>query len=309
VYFESLGPGETQVRLELEYEPEGPVEKAGDALGVVGRQARTDLDRFKKFIEGRTSPTGAWRGQVNPGSAVGTPGLDDAAGSRGDSGKAGLSGKAVVAGAAAAAVGAAAAHAASSRAESSDDSGTGFRDVVDVLTADHREVTDLLAAASAERDAQRRRDLADIIITELVRHSVAEEMHVYPVMREHLPDGEQAVEHDMEEHKEIESTLKALEGVDADSPEFDETLRRLQAILTDHVQDEETEQFPLLRARVPSEKLVELAAKVETAKKLAPTRPHPAAPNSAAFHKLVGPGVGFVDRLRDKLSSRATPDS
>jgi hypothetical protein len=113
----------------------------------------------------------------------------------------------------------------------------------------------------------------------------------------------------MEEHKEIESTLKALEGVDADSPEFDETLRRLQAILTDHVRDEETEQFPLLRARVPSEKLVELAAKVETAKKLAPTRPHPAAPNSAAFHKLVGPGVGFVDRLRDKLSSRATPDS
>jgi hemerythrin superfamily protein len=181
------------------------------------------------------------------------------------------------------------------------------RDVVDVLTADHRDVTHLLAEALADGDPEHRRDLADIIITELVRHSVAEEMHVYPAMREHLPDGDRAVEHDTEEHKEIESTLKRLEGASADSPEFEETLRHLQATLADHVRDEETEQFPELRARVPREKLVELAAKVETAKKLAPTRPHPAAPNSAPFHKMVGPGVGLVDRLRDKLSSRATP--
>jgi hypothetical protein len=57
---------------------------------------------------------------------------------------------------------------------------------------------------------------------------------------------------------------------------------------------------------VPREELVDLAGKVETAKKLAPTRPHPGAPNSKLFHKLVGPGVGMVDRLRDKLTGRAT---
>ena len=49
-----------------------------------------------------------------------------------------------------------------------------------------------------------------------------------------------------------------------------------------------------------------LLKKFETAKKLAPTRPHPGAPNSEVFHKLVGPGVGLVDRLRDKLTGRAT---
>jgi hypothetical protein len=49
-----------------------------------------------------------------------------------------------------------------------------------------------------------------------------------------------------------------------------------------------------------------MAGKVETAKKLAPTRPHPSAPNAELFHKLVGPGVGLVDRLRDKLTGRAT---
>jgi hypothetical protein len=72
------------------------------------------------------------------------------------------------------------------------------------------------------------------------------------------------------------------------------------------VQDEETEQFPELRNRIPQQELIELAGKVETAKKLAPTRPHPGAPNNELFHKLVGPGVGLVDRLRDKLTGRAT---
>jgi hypothetical protein len=47
-----------------------------------------------------------------------------------------------------------------------------------------------------------------------------------------------------------------------------------------HVKDEESEQFPQIRAQVPAEKLVALAGKVESAKKLAPTRPHPSTPNS-----------------------------
>jgi hypothetical protein len=78
----------------------------------------------------------------------------------------------------------------------------------------------------------------------------------------------------------------------------------LQQVLADHVKSEETEQFPQLRTHIPAEKLVELKDKVQTAKKLAPTRPHPAAPNNELFHKVVGPGVGFVDRLRDKLTGR-----
>jgi hypothetical protein len=131
-------------------------------------------------------------------------------------------------------------------------------------------------------------------------------MYVYPAMRKHLPDGAAAVEHDTEEHKELEVTMKELEAVDAADPRFDELLRQLQAILADHIADEEQDQFPQLRARVPRAELVEIAQKVESAKKLAPTRPHPAAPNNPVFHKLVGPGVGLVDRLRDRLSGRAT---
>src|SRR5918998_713495 len=100
-------------------------------------------------------------------------------------------------------------------------------DVVDILTSDHREVTALLAEIRPTTDPERRRDLADTAISELVRHAVAEEMYVYPAMRKHLPDGDKAVEHDIEEHKELEQTMKQLEGADVEDPEFDEALRRL----------------------------------------------------------------------------------
>ncbi|GIF40388.1 hemerythrin domain-containing protein [Actinoplanes xinjiangensis] len=179
-------------------------------------------------------------------------------------------------------------------------------DVFDVLTSDHRDVTALISEIWTIKDPMIRRDLTDTAISELVRHAVAEEMYVYPAMRKYLPEGDKAVEHDVEEHKELEEAMKRLEDVDVSDIAFEEALRKLETILADHVQDEETEQFPELRRRIPHDELVELAGKVETAKKLAPTRPHPAAPNSELFHKLVGPGVGLVDRLRDKLTGRAT---
>ncbi|MEV6269385.1 hemerythrin domain-containing protein [Kribbella sp. NPDC051936] len=179
-------------------------------------------------------------------------------------------------------------------------------DVIDVLIADHREAQDLANQISATAGADERRDLADQLIAELVRHSVAEEMYVYPAMRDHLPDGDQAVEHDTQEHRELEKLMKQLEGADAGTTEFEDILRNLQQVLVDHVQDEETEQFPQLRAHIPTAELVQLKEKVELAKKVAPTRPHPSAPNAELFHKLVGPGVGLVDRLRDRLTNRST---
>jgi hypothetical protein len=102
VRFEPVGAGSTLVYLSLEYEPEGAVEQVGDKLGIVERQVNSDLQRFKHLIEHEGYASGAWRGSVNEGLGVGTPGVEAAAASQGDSGKAGVSAKAVIAGAAAA---------------------------------------------------------------------------------------------------------------------------------------------------------------------------------------------------------------
>jgi hemerythrin superfamily protein len=179
-------------------------------------------------------------------------------------------------------------------------------DVVDVLTADHREVAALIGEIWTTGESSLRRELADTATAELVRHAVAEETYVYPAMKKHLPDGEEAVSHDIAEHRQIEDTLKELEGVDGSDPHFSELLRTLDAALADHITDEETKHFPQLRAALPRAELVELAGKVEAAKKGAPTRPHPSTPSNQLFHKLAGPGVGLVDRLRDRLAGRST---
>ncbi|TDB79480.1 SRPBCC family protein [Micromonospora sp. KC721] len=95
VYFQSVGTGRTRVRLHLEYEPEGLVEKAGDKLTIIEKQAESDLEKFKSFIESRGVETGAWRGSIGEGLGVGTPGVAHAAASQGDSGRAGAFGAAV----------------------------------------------------------------------------------------------------------------------------------------------------------------------------------------------------------------------
>jgi ribosome-associated toxin RatA of RatAB toxin-antitoxin module len=107
VTFEDLGGGQTSVRLTLEYEPEGLVEEVGDKLNVVESRTKKDLERFKELIESEGYASGAWRGTIE--NVPGTPGIEDAQASRGDSGKAGVSGKVVAGVAAAAAAGVAAA--------------------------------------------------------------------------------------------------------------------------------------------------------------------------------------------------------
>jgi uncharacterized membrane protein len=67
VSFLPTSDGATRVTLRIEAEPQGPVETAGDALGFLDRQVKGDVERFKKYIEQREVPTGAWRGEIRGG--------------------------------------------------------------------------------------------------------------------------------------------------------------------------------------------------------------------------------------------------
>lgn len=183
----------------------------------------------------------------------------------------------------------------------------GEQDVVDVLVADHRAVETLFVELETRQGTpEYRRQLADVVIAELVRHAVAEEAYVYPTARKALPDGDQIAEHEITEHSDAERTMKDLESVDPSDPRFDELLAHLTSTIRHHVQDEENDLFPRLRAATAREELVELAGKVTAFKKIAPTRPHPSAPDHPPANKLLAPGTGMIDRMRDALSDRPT---
>ena len=63
VTFHRLSDTTTRVMLQLDFEPDGLKEKAGDTLGFVRRQAVGDLSRFKEYIESQGSSDRwlAWR--------------------------------------------------------------------------------------------------------------------------------------------------------------------------------------------------------------------------------------------------------
>jgi hemerythrin superfamily protein len=183
----------------------------------------------------------------------------------------------------------------------------GKQDLISVIIDDHRQVeTVFRELESREGTPQHRRDLADHVIAELVRHSVAEEQYMYPAAREALADGDKEADHELEEHAEAEKLMKELDGVDPTDPKFDDLLTKLMADIRHHVEDEESDLLPKLQKACSEEQLQDLGAKVVKAKEMAPTRPHPTAPDKPPANKMLDPGAGLVDKLRDRLSGRTT---
>ncbi|MBS2545859.1 hemerythrin domain-containing protein [Catenulispora sp. NL8] len=175
-------------------------------------------------------------------------------------------------------------------------------DVIAVLRGDHQDVEELFKKVQDHAHYRnRRKELADQAIIELVRHMVAEEQYVYPIVRE--ADGGQAVvDHAVSADAEAEALMKQLEPLEATDEVFDRVLIKLMTVTRSHVADEETQLFPCLAAACPPTELREIGERVQAGKSVRPTRPHPAAVTTPPGDVLAGPVPGLVDRLRDALA-------
>ena len=181
------------------------------------------------------------------------------------------------------------------------------KDVVDILSEDHREVEEMFReleslGVSDPAVQDRRRLLVDQVTIALVRHAVAEEVVVYPAVKERV--SEEEAERAKREHAEAEESMKALERLDPEDPSFDQEIRKLMTEIRTHVAEEEGEMFPHMREVMSREELVKLGGQVEAIKAMAPTRPHPSVPNEPGPRLAAGPVAGLFDRLRDLASGR-----
>jgi hypothetical protein len=182
------------------------------------------------------------------------------------------------------------------------------RDVIEILEHDHREVEEMFAeletlrGASTEEARLRRKTLTEQVTIELVRHSVAEEVIVYPEVEDKVSAEE--VEHAREEHAEAEETLQRLERLDADDPAFDDELATLMEEIRHHIKDEEGEMFAHMRQVIDADELRRLGQRVESFKKVAPTRPHPNLPNQPLARVAAGAPASLFDRMRDLATGR-----
>ena len=177
--------------------------------------------------------------------------------------------------------------------------------VIDELVTDHREVEELFGKIEGLPPGDKDRKLyADQVTIELVRHSVAEESYLYPAVREHVTGGDAIADKELEDHAKAEQLLKDLESCRPGDPEFERLTGILMSEIRMHIADEEQNLFPRLRAACSPEALDDLGDKVRRAKKTAPTRPHPAAPDEPPANKPLAQGAGLIDRVRDALSGR-----
>jgi hemerythrin-like domain-containing protein len=177
-------------------------------------------------------------------------------------------------------------------------------DLIEELVTDHREVEEAFATLERGLPPQRAGEVVESTVIELVRHSVVEEMLLYPLAARVLPDGKQIADHETKEHAEVERLMKELERLEPGTPQFDTTVAMWIRSVRSHVEEEESDLMPRLRQACEAEQLQQLGDQARLLKKVTPTRPHPSTPNSPVAHATVGPLIGIVDRVRDALSGR-----
>ena len=177
-------------------------------------------------------------------------------------------------------------------------------DLVDKVIADHREVEQVFKEIEQHDAASGRHELVEHAIAELVRHSVAEEEYLYPIVRRILPDGDTLANEKLKEHSDAEWVMKRIEGAYGDDQKFDELVAKLIEDFRRHIEAEERDLLPKLRDSCDAAELRKLGEKFEHSKRMAPTRPHPSAPNRPPMNKILAPGEGLIDRLRDAFTGR-----
>jgi hemerythrin superfamily protein len=177
-------------------------------------------------------------------------------------------------------------------------------DITVELTKDHNELREMFGKLRAGAAGDERTELVHEMTTELVKHSVAEEVHLYPLIRKILPDGDALADKELEEHAEVEQALKELEKLDPSDSKYGQLIDNVIHDVTEHAGEEEDVIFPQLREKCSSDELHELGDKVRRVKSIAPTHPHPSAPDTPPGNVIMGPMAGLVDRVRDAMAKR-----
>ena len=183
----------------------------------------------------------------------------------------------------------------------------GGRDVVQVVTADHRRIAALCAElADPGTPADRRHRVAQVVTAMLTRHLCAEEQYLYPAVRDAVPDGEELAGREVAEDRAILRTLLDLAAAAPDGEDFDRLAGSVAVQVRRHTDAAEGELLPLLAQMASAEELIRLGNRFELAAEAAPTRPHPGTPATPPWNKVVDPTVGVLDKVRDAVSRRVT---
>ena len=162
-------------------------------------------------------------------------------------------------------------------------------DAIALLQHDHEEVEQLFRQFEklTERAHKSKEKIVAKVIRELAIHSAIEEMLFYPAVRtaalkatvRTLKEAGDTILESLEEHHVVKWTLTELEKMKPEDERYDAKFKVLMESVRHHVEEEQDELFPKARRLLGKDMLEELGERMEKAKKIAPTRPHPRAPD------------------------------
>ena len=170
-----------------------------------------------------------------------------------------------------------------------------------LLKTDHRTVEALFKQFEKLGDgsASKKKQLVQKIIKELSVHASIEEQVFYPAVRKTVKKAEDDVLEALEEHHIVKWVLSELDGMSPDAERFDAKVTVLMENVRHHVKEEEQDLFPEVKKKMAAQELATLGTLMEKAKLLAPTRPHPRAPDAPPGNIVVGAGAMMLDKARD----------
>ena len=115
--------------------------------------------------------------------------------------------------------------------------------------------------------------IVDRIIELLTVHTYIENEVMYPEIRRLLPDLEDDVLESYEEHHVADVLVMELFAMKPDAERFDAKTTVLIESVTHHIEEEEEEWFPKVRATLGRKQLAELGERMLAAKEKAPRSP------------------------------------
>jgi hemerythrin-like domain-containing protein len=139
-------------------------------------------------------------------------------------------------------------------------------DAIAMLKEDHRRVQDLFQEYAAATDPRTKRELAEEACTELETHAQLEEQIFYPAVNEDSEEGPELVQEALQEHQQVKDLIAALREMGPDHHEFDAKFRELMQNVEHHVEEEESQMFPLAEQDL-AEDLDELKDEMQDLKK------------------------------------------
>jgi hemerythrin superfamily protein len=177
-------------------------------------------------------------------------------------------------------------------------------DAISLLKQDHKAVEGLFRKfeSAGPRAFATKRQLVDRVTRELSIHSQLEEQIFYPAVRAMIEQTENLVLESLEEHHLVKLMLAELGSLDPKDERFTAKVTVLIENVRHHVKEEEQDLFPKVRKAIARTDLVDLAGKMEVARKSVSDRPHPTMPDEPPGNLVAGLSISIVDRAMDIVS-------